>query len=298
MRRGHDGTASRHNLRRRTENPICWLESVFPSSDIPISVRMMNEVAVLLVAAIGSAAAFVPHQQQPLSGAVSQLAGSKEDLIAIAEKANPLIKFYDPMSLADGDFWDMGNDATIGWLRHSEIKHGRVAMAAFVGYCVQSNFIFPWPQHLDGTTGPGLDLSPEQQWDALPVAAKWQIFTFIGFLEVWDEVGGGVVPHYTKGRKPGQYPSLEAFRKKVHWAGDLFDPFGFSKNRSEEAKARGLVSEINNGRLAQLGIFGFLCADTIPDSVPALEALGAVTPYDGNCMIPFEGNFNILPLPP
>ena len=41
--------------------------------------------------------------------------------------------------------------------------------------------------------------------------------------------------------------------------------------------------EIDNGCLAILGIFGFLCADTIPGSVPALE---------GKVMVPFEGQFS------
>merc|ERR1740124_1255191 len=52
---------------------------------------------------------------------------------------------------------------------------------------------------------------------------------------------------------------------------DLYDPFGFSKNMSAEKKEERLCVEINNGRLAMLGIFGFLSADAIPGSVPALK---------------------------
>jgi len=267
------------------------------------------KTAFTLSALFATAAAFAPAKQQAASSSrlfesveaemEAEVApppppSSKEVLEEFAGKLNPIVKFYDPMGLADGDFWDTGEDATIGWLRHSEIKHGRVAMAAFVGYCVQSNFIFPWPQHLDGTTGPSTDLSPEQQWDAIPEAAKWQIFGLIALLEIWDETSSSRgIPHYMNGRKPGAYPSAEPFRKNVHFALDLYDPFGFTKNRSEEAKARGLVAETNNGRLAMLGIFGFLSADKVPGSVPILDSLGVTKPYDGNVMIPFEGNFHL-----
>ena len=48
----------------------------------------------------------------------------------------------------------------------------------------------------------------------------------------------------------------------------LYDPLGFSKNRSEEAKARGRASEIKNGRLAMIGVAGMYFAATIPGSVP------------------------------
>ena len=256
-------------------------------ADYPI----MKLSVATFTALVGTAAAFAPASSQA-GRTAGMLSETKSDLEALAVELNPVVKFYDPIGLSDSDFYAMGEEGTVGWLRHAEIKHSRVAMAAFVGYCVQSNFIFPWPQHLDGTTGPATTLSPEQQWDAIPEAAKWQIFTLIGLLEFWDESSSTRgMAHYTKGRMPGQYPSLQVFRDNVHFALDLYDPFGFSKKRTDEQKAKGRKVEVNNGRLAMLGIFGFLSADKIPGSVPALKDIAI--PYDGNCMVPFEGNFHL-----
>eukprot|EP00568_Trieres_chinensis_P005105 CAMPEP_0183298666 /NCGR_PEP_ID=MMETSP0160_2-20130417/5616_1 /TAXON_ID=2839 ORGANISM="Odontella Sinensis, Strain Grunow 1884" /NCGR_SAMPLE_ID=MMETSP0160_2 /ASSEMBLY_ACC=CAM_ASM_000250 /LENGTH=249 /DNA_ID=CAMNT_0025460761 /DNA_START=1 /DNA_END=750 /DNA_ORIENTATION=- len=246
---------------------------------------MKLAIAALLA---GSAAAFAPAQQ---AASTSALNAGKDDLVAIAEKANPIVKFYDPLNLADADFWGQGNEATIGFLRQSEIKHGRIAMFAFVGYIVQSNVVFPWSQTLAGAPHPSPDLSPEAQWDAVPLGAKWQIFAVISMLELWDECGGGGQrAHYMRGGQPGKYPSFAPFRDAVHPVLDLYDPFGFNKNMSEETKERRLVAELNNGRAAMIGIFGFLCADTVPGSVPALS--GIATPYSGDPMVPFEGQFS------
>jgi hypothetical protein len=248
---------------------------------------MKFSVAVLL-SAFASASAFAPSTSN--GAATTKLHETKADLEALAAKANPIVNFYDPMDLCSVNFWDQGEAGAIGFLRHSEIKHGRVAMAAFVGYCVQSNFIFPWAQHMDGTTGPGTDLSPEEQWDSIPGNAKAQIFFLIAALELWDEWGGGEVPHYMRGRRPGQYPTFTRFRDDVHFALDLFDPFGLSKNRSEEAKAKGLIAEINNGRLAMIGIFGFVSADKVEGSVPLLKDIAIQ--YSGDVMAPFSSDFS------
>lgn len=251
---------------------------------------MKVETAVTLSALLSVASAFAPSATNGrTSTAVSE---TKADLEALAKKCNPTVGFYDPLNLADGNFWNKGDAATIGFLRHSEIKHGRIAMFAFVGYIVQSNVVFPWAQTTAGAAHPSADLVPEAQWDAIPVGAKWQIFAVISALELWDECGGGYLPHYMNGRKPGQYPSFKPFRDAVHPVFDLYDPFGFNKNMSEEVKERRLVAEINNGRLAQLGIFGFLAADKVAGSVPALN--GIAIPYDGDPMIPFEGQFSYI----
>lgn len=236
---------------------------------------------------IAGVSAFAPNSQLKPK---TSLNGGKDDLVAIASKANPILNYWDPLGLADAEFWNQSNEATIGFLRHAEIKHARVAMAAFVGYCVQSNFVFPWAQTLAGDPHPSIDLSPEQQWDAVPAGAKWQIFTVISALEVWDECGGGTMPHYMSGRQPGKYPSFKLFTDTVHPVLNLYDPFNLNKKMTEEKKEKRLVMEINNGRLAMIGIFGFLAADKVEGSVPALK--GIAIPYSGDVMVPFEGQFS------
>mmetsp|Transcript_40872 Transcript_40872/g.49083 ORF Transcript_40872/g.49083 Transcript_40872/m.49083 type:complete len:246 (+) Transcript_40872:152-889(+) len=239
-----------------------------------------------IVVLAASASAFTPAMQGQKT--TMSVASAKVELESMATKLNPVINFYDPMNLAEMDFYDQGNDATIGFLRHAEIKHGRVAMAAFVGYIVQSNVVFPWAQTLAGDPFPSPSIGPEAQWDAIPELAKWQIFLLIGALEFWDEFTGD---HYMRGRTAGKYPSFQPFRDNVHFVLDLYDPLGFNKKMSDEKKEKRLLMEVNNGRLAMLGIFGFLSADAVPGSVPLLGDIAV--PYAGNVMAPFNANFHI-----
>ncbi|OEU07788.1 chlorophyll a/b-binding protein [Fragilariopsis cylindrus CCMP1102] len=237
---------------------------------------------------VASAAAFAPASTTTPVSTSTQLSETTADLKTMAPKLNPLVGFWDPLQLCEAGFWGLSNEQTVGWLRHAEIKHGRVAMAAFVGYIVQSNFVFPWSLTFGGVPHPGTDLSPPEQWDALPTAAKVQVIAFVGFLEWYSELSDNDNgPHYTKGGKPGQYPSFDNIPHNVPF--NLFDPFKISKNRTPEQKEKGLLTEINNGRLAMLGIFGFLCEQTIPGSVPLLAQI--VKPYSGEVMAPFSAEF-------
>jgi len=251
----------------------------------------MKLTTSIFLSLVTSATAFAPQQRGPHGLALHD---AKSDLESIATASNPTINYYDPLSLADADFWDQGNEATIGFLRQSEIKHGRVAMAAFVGFCVQSNWHWPWDMTRAGDPFPAVEIGPEAQWDAIPSAAKWQIFTIIAALELWDEADGGAEnpSHYMRGRKPGKYPTFQLFRDNVHWVLDLYDPFGFFTKMSEEKKQERLIMEINNGRLAMIGIFGFIAADAVPGSVPALNNFAI--PYEGSVMAPFSSDFTMF----
>jgi hypothetical protein len=77
--------------------------------------------ALLLTSLLAGVSAFAPTSSS-YSAIKTTLDATKADLQALAEKSNPVLKFYDPLNLADKDFWGFGNEATIGFLRHSEIK--------------------------------------------------------------------------------------------------------------------------------------------------------------------------------
>lgn len=93
-----------------------------------------------------------------------------QDLKTMAPKLNPVLGYYNPLCLGESVSGMDGFDETaaIGYLRHSEIKHGRIAMAAFVGFIVQENGIhFPWATSLSGLTYADISAagSPAAQWD-------------------------------------------------------------------------------------------------------------------------------------
>merc|ERR1719359_835107 len=168
-------------------------------------------------------------------------------------------------------------------------------MMAFVGYCVQANGIrWPWADnHLPNGVSPfpAASLSPPEQWDALPAAAKWQIVLFAFVMELWGE--GARKTHYMRGGRPGEFPSFsDSDIDLPHPVPlNLYDPLGFNKKKSAEKLARGLNVEINNGRAAMLGIFGFMSESKVPGSVPALT--GKIQAYAGDYMAPFATDFGM-----
>jgi len=233
-----------------------------------------------------------PTSARTVSARSSVRMETLSDLKDLAKSQNPVVGYFDPLNLAEGEFWEQSNEATIGWLRHAEIKHGRVAMAGFVGYCLHENGIrWPWPL---ATSLPDYSsfegLSAPAVWDAIPTASKVQILLVIGFFEFWSEsrfvLESDGTSHYMRGGKPGYFPTFKEIPHPVPL--NLFDPFGLTKKLSEEQKAKKLNAEVNNGRLAMLGLMSLISEAKVPGAVPALA--GLIKKYDGQPMAPFTEN--------
>ena len=101
---------------------------------------MQKIVAAL---ALSGASALVAPAAPRATVKVQETKADLERLCAENPTALPFEGIWDPLGCADFNFWGLGNEATIGYLRHAEIKHGRIAMAGFLGFFVQSpgNFI-------------------------------------------------------------------------------------------------------------------------------------------------------------
>ena len=74
----------------------------------------------VLTSLIASAAAFAPVSNNNRASVAVQ--ETKADLESLAGELNPIVKFYDPLNLAEAEFWGCTNEETIGFLRHAEIK--------------------------------------------------------------------------------------------------------------------------------------------------------------------------------
>merc|ERR1719271_165454 len=176
---------------------------------------MMYSVAALSFTGAAAFNAPAPISTAARSSSVSMM--DKEGLKAMAKELNPVVGYFDPLNLAEGEFWGDSNAATIGFLRQAEVKHGRIAMFGFVGYIVHANHIvFPWAL-TGGPAGTGpttmfSDISaagsPIDQWAAVPTSGKLQILGTIALLEYVAEAGKS---HYMNGGKIGYIPPLKEY---------------------------------------------------------------------------------------
>lgn len=132
---------------------------------------------------------------------------------------------FDPFGFSDN--FDMK------WLRESELKHGRVAMLAIVGFIVQQFVTIPGYIHVDDSNlGPAV----------VGTSAMLQIVFFSGVVE-WATNNGNVTTE-TMFSDPSRVPG------DIGWGSSRLD------GKSQEDVDKMKLSELKNGRLAMLAIGG------------------------------------------
>jgi len=188
----------------------------------------------------------MPRVQAPAMSAADGMEGAAQ------ETGNVV---WDPLGLAD-----LGSPATLAWFRHAELKHCRVAMAAFTGWLVAVSGIH-FPGYLSSMQVPITfeevsKLGPFEQWEAVPEIGKLQIISAIFLIEHQSE--WKLKPHYMAGGTPGDLKGLKSF----------WDPAGLTKKMSPEKLKRQRLSELKNGRLAMIGMAGVIVGPAIDGSIP------------------------------
>jgi len=189
--------------------------------------------SALLALCLGAASAFVaPKAPVTRSGALSAF----ESELGVQKP----LGFWDPLGMVenvDQDRFDR--------LRYVELKHGRIAMLAFLGHVTVSNgvtlpgYLSPSADLLFSDVKPGL-----AAFSQIPPVGTFQIILFIGWLEavVMRDITG-------EGEFPGDFRN-----GYIDFGWDTF---------SEEKKLQKRAIELNNGRAAQMGILGLMMHEVV-----------------------------------
>ncbi|KAL3908676.1 MAG: hypothetical protein SGILL_008392 [Bacillariaceae sp.] len=183
----------------------------------------------VLASLIASAAAFAPAKQAATTTSLSAFEGELG--------AQEPLGFFDPLGLLND-----ADEAKFERLRYVELKHGRIAMIAFVGNLVPRAGLF-LPGDID-LSGNAFDSFPPGYAaisgpDAIPSAGVGQILAFIGFLElfVMKDVTG-------EAEFPGDFRN-----GYIDFGWDTFGP---------KTQLQKRAIELNNGRASMMGILGLM----------------------------------------
>ena len=161
------------------------------------------------------------------------------------------VGFWDPLGLAAD-----GNLDKFKRRREIEIKHGRIAQAATVGYvmgdCAHLPGYLSVSQNIKFTDVP----AGMGALKAVPAAGWVQMFLFIGFLE------------------------LKIFKQDPNKdAGDVASG-SWVRYDDPETKSRKLLSEIKNGRLAMMAIMGMMVQEMVTGMTTVQQiSTGSLSPF-------------------
>jgi len=163
---------------------------------------------------------------------------------------------WDPLSLSTETTTGTDPVGRVRWFRQAEIKHGRVCMAAFVGWTASLNgIVFPWMK-------PYIGDNALETWSNTPLEYQLGFILSCGAIEWYTLMGGWEQDPDASLTAPGR--KLGAANVPLGW-----DPIGLMKGgKTDEERAESLKSELKNGRLAMIGVASLWAGTVIPGSVP------------------------------
>lgn len=175
----------------------------------------------IFLSMVGSAAAFAPAQTSQKSTSMS--AWKEETVVGVTAPMG----YFDPLGLSKNK-----SDEMMNMYREAELKHGRVAMAACLGWYLNAAGVHP-------AFNSSLSNDPLEAAKQLPAVGWVQFVLGCGAIE-WLAVKIQDRPGY----KPGDILGA------AYWVDDSDEGWVDYQNK-----------EINNGRLAMVAIMGMLTQD-------------------------------------
>jgi len=169
---------------------------------------------------IASASAFAPVKNAARSSALNAW---RDDAVGMTAPAG----YFDPLGLSAGK-----TDEEMTMYREAELKHGRVAMAACLGWYITASGVHP-------AFDSKLSSDPLEAMRELPTVGWLQFFFGCGVIE---------------------YIATKIRERPGYQAGDLLGAAYWVDN-SDEGWVDYQNKELNNGRLAMLAITGMIYQD-------------------------------------
>ena len=229
--------------------------------------------ALSLLALAASASAFAPSSSNFRNTALRM---SDEAVEAPVAPPAPVVKSkvplngaspFPPIFLGEG-VWDKltmewGSAQTGAFLRAAELKHGRSAMIATVGYafhkCGLTFDKISVHEYLSITKDIKFAdlaaMNPVDAMKSLPAESWGQMFAFITILEIYELTHTDGKISYDETVAPGLQP------------GGLTGDLGWNPLQITVDDRRQTV-ELQNGRAAMFAISAWIAAETIPGSMP------------------------------
>jgi light-harvesting complex I chlorophyll a/b binding protein 1 len=180
---------------------------------------------------------------------------------------HPMTSVHAPLNISYSIGLAEGKSAgTVKKFREAELKHGRVAMTAFLGIMTAESFNPLWNGKISGAA-----IYQFQQVDNVNDYFWVAILFGIALIE-----GQNILTGWESSAETGSRGSIVAELKEDYINGDLgFDPLSLTPADSDEFDLL-RTKELNNGRLAMLGVAGIIAQELV-NGKGVLENLGFAT---------------------